>query len=41
MISAGSETAQQAAAYMGHGAEEEFLEHLEAMRGKVLEVVQM
>lgn len=41
VISAGSDITGQAAAFMGHGSEKDFLEYLDAMRNKVLEVVRM
>ncbi|RJR15240.1 MAG: hypothetical protein C4581_12370, partial [Nitrospiraceae bacterium] len=39
VISAGSDITKQAAAFMGHASEKEFLEYLETIRKKVLEVV--
>ncbi|MEW6601977.1 MAG: bifunctional [glutamate--ammonia ligase]-adenylyl-L-tyrosine phosphorylase/[glutamate--ammonia-ligase] adenylyltransferase [Nitrospirota bacterium] len=41
VISAGTDTTKLAAVFMGRESEGEFLEFLDAMRGKVLEVVRM
>ena len=41
VITEKSDVAELAAAFLGHESEREFLEHLKAMRSKVLEVVKM